>query len=91
MGVFDAGLRTTLLPAAIAGATARSVRFSGKFHGVITVTTPFGSRSTMFSLPGMFDWACSPFIRRGSVAASATWSDAIWTDVSPMMREPPAS
>lgn len=34
MGVFVAGLRTTALPAAIAGATARIERFSGKFHGV---------------------------------------------------------
>ncbi len=91
MGVFVAGLRTTLFPAAMAGATARIERFRGKFHGEMTVTTPFGCRSTMFSLLGMFESACSPFIRRGSVAASLVWSLARWTDVPPMIAEPPAS
>jgi len=41
-GVFVAGLRTTALPAATAGPTARPDRFSGKFHGEMTVTTPWG-------------------------------------------------
>ncbi len=91
MGEFVEGLRTTLFPAAMAGRTARALRFRGKFHGEMTVTTPFGPRSTMFSLPGMFESACSPFMRRGSVAASPAWSEAIWMDVSPMIWEPPTS
>jgi len=33
------------------------------------LSRPWGSRWTMFSLSGMFEAACSPFIRRGIVAA----------------------
>ena len=39
------GLTTTVLPAASAGATAIIVRKSGEFQGMITPTTPSGSRS----------------------------------------------
>ena len=37
------GFTTTALPTASAGATARLVWLSGRFHGVITPTTPKGS------------------------------------------------
>ena len=46
-GVSSAGLRTTVLPAASAGATFHDAITSGKFHGVIRPTTPSGSRKVM--------------------------------------------
>src|SRR3546814_4313885 len=41
-GDCSAGLRTTLLPIASAGATFLIAMCSGKFHGVIAPTTPSG-------------------------------------------------
>ncbi len=41
-GVSAAGLRTTLQPAAIAGATFFASMAMGKFQGVIAATTPIG-------------------------------------------------
>ena len=43
-GVSSAGLSTTVLPAASAGATFHEAIVSGKFQGVIRPTTPRGSR-----------------------------------------------
>ncbi len=43
-GVSLAGLTTTALPSARAGAMERWVRCSGKFHGLITPTTPMALR-----------------------------------------------
>ena len=42
-GVCSAGLSTTQLPAAIAGASFQAAISSGKFHGMICPTTPSGS------------------------------------------------
>jgi hypothetical protein len=42
-GVCSAGLRTTQLPAASAGASFHAAISSGKFHGMICPTTPSGS------------------------------------------------
>ena len=42
-GVCSAGLRTTQLPAASAGASFHAAMRSGKFHGMIWPTTPSGS------------------------------------------------
>src|SRR4051794_22866862 len=42
--VFDAGLMTTVLPHASAGAIFQTASISGKFHGVMAPTTPTGSR-----------------------------------------------
>src|SRR3954453_9894109 len=42
--VFEAGLMTTVLPHASAGAIFQTASISGKFHGVIAPTTPTGSR-----------------------------------------------
>src|SRR5688500_9453066 len=42
--VFDAGLMTTVLPHASAGAIFQTASIRGKFHGVIAPTTPIGSR-----------------------------------------------
>jgi hypothetical protein len=43
-GVSLAGLRTTAFPVASAGATDLLESCSGKFHGLITATTPAGCR-----------------------------------------------
>ncbi len=42
-GVCSAGLSTTQLPAASAGASFQAAISSGKFHGMICPTTPKGS------------------------------------------------
>ena len=42
-GVCSAGLRTTQLPAARAGASFQIAMRMGKFHGMICPTTPSGS------------------------------------------------
>ncbi len=42
-GVIGDGLKTTVFPAANAGPILRLARLSGKFHGVMTPTTPTGS------------------------------------------------
>ena len=44
-GVCSAGLRTTVLPAASAGASFQAAISSGKFHGMIWPQTPTGSFS----------------------------------------------
>ena len=44
-GVGEAGFKTTVHPAARAGATFHMVMRSGKFQGTIAPTTPTGSRS----------------------------------------------
>ena len=45
IGVSGDGLSTTAFPSASAGAITRMPSTSGKFHGVITPTTPTGTRS----------------------------------------------
>ncbi len=46
-GVSSEGLSTTALPAASAAPTFHDTITSGKFHGVIAPTTPYGSATTM--------------------------------------------
>ncbi len=41
-GVYSAGFRTTVLPAASAGAIFQASMSSGKFHGMICPQTPTG-------------------------------------------------
>ncbi len=50
-GVSSAGFRTTVLPAASAGATFQEAIVSGKFQGAIRPTTPSGSRKVMSTPP----------------------------------------
>ena len=50
-GVSSAGFSTTVLPAASAGATFHDAIVSGKFQGVISATTPSGSRKVMSTPP----------------------------------------
>ena len=44
-GASEEGLKTTALPVISAGAILRAGIEIGKFHGVITETTPSGSRA----------------------------------------------
>ena len=50
-GVSSAGFSTTVLPHASAGPSFQDAMFSGKFHGVISPTTPSGSRNVMSTPP----------------------------------------
>ena len=43
-GVSSEGFTTTVFPQASAGPTFQVIRSSGRFHGQITATTPFGTR-----------------------------------------------
>src|SRR5207342_1836841 len=49
-GVSDAGLRTTVQPAASAGAILRVAIAAGKFQGVTSAATPTGWRTTRMRL-----------------------------------------
>ena len=49
-GVLDAGLSTTLQPAASAGAILRVAIAAGKFHGVTSTATPMGCSSDTMRL-----------------------------------------
>ena len=65
-GVSSAGLRTTVLPAASAGAIFHEAIVSGKFQGTMSPTTPSGSRTVKPTPPatGMV----SPSRRSGAAA-----------------------
>ena len=63
-GVSSAGLRTTVLPAASAGANAQPAIGIGKFHGTIAPTTPSGSRKVMSTPPAT--GICRPKSRSGA-------------------------
>ncbi len=65
-GVSSAGLSTTVLPAASAGANAQAAMGIGKFHGTIAPTTPSGSWKVMFTPPGT--GICWPISRSGAPA-----------------------
>ncbi len=44
-GATSDGFSTIVQPAAIAGATLQTIWLIGQFHGVISPTTPIGSRA----------------------------------------------
>ena len=67
-GASSAGLKTTQLPNASAGAIFHAGIASGKFHGVMSPTTPTGSRVTSTSTPGRTESSLSPRIRTASPA-----------------------
>jgi len=70
IGVCGAGLTTTVLPSARAGAITLMPSTNGKFHGVIAATTPTGTRWTKLSLPGLCDGTTSAVARDVRAAAS---------------------
>ncbi len=55
-----------MLPAASAGAIFHDAIVSGKFHGVISATTPSGSRKVMATPPAT--GIVSPRLRSGAPA-----------------------
>ncbi|CKR01852.1 Uncharacterised protein [Mycobacterium tuberculosis] len=65
-GVSSAGLTSTALPAASAGAMAQDAITIGKFHGVITPTTPIGSLKVTSTPPAT--GICLPDNRSGLAA-----------------------
>ena len=65
-GVSSAGLSTTVLPAARAGASFHEAIVNGKFHGVISATTPSGSRNVIATPPAT--GIVSPSARSGAAA-----------------------
>ena len=65
-GVSSAGLTTTVLPAASAGAKPQPAMAMGKFHGTITPTTPSGSWKVTSMPPGT--GICRPLCRSGAAA-----------------------
>ena len=52
-GVISEGLITQVLPAASAGASFHAKSSSGKFHGVMQATTPYGSLSVKLNWVGV--------------------------------------
>ena len=67
-GVADAGLSTTVQPAARAGAIFRVTIVAGKFHGVMAATTPTGWRRTQRRFSRAGEGTSSPYARRASSA-----------------------
>ena len=85
------GLSTTALPSASAGATERMLSTRGKFHGVMTPTTPRGIRRAMTVLPGMVEGSSSPKGCDGRAAASWSSPNVSWTSNSAFGRTEPVS
>ncbi len=67
-GTRSAGLHTTVLPYASAGAIFHAGIAIGKFHGVMSPMTPSGSRVTSTSTPGRTEASLSPVMRTTSPA-----------------------
>ena len=65
-GVSSAGFSTTVLPAASAGPSFQEAIVSGKFQGVISPTTPSGSRNVMSTPPAT--GIVRPVLRSGAPA-----------------------
>ena len=63
-GVSSAGLSTTVLPAARAGAKPQPAIGIGKFHGTMTETTPSGSLKVTSRPPAT--GICRPKSRSGA-------------------------
>ena len=67
-GTRSAGFKTTQLPKARAGAIFQAGMAMGKFQGVISPTTPMGSRVISTPMPGRTEGRVSPARRRHSPA-----------------------
>ena len=65
-GVCDAGLATTVQPAASAGPTFLVIIAMGKFHGVMQPTTPIASLMTTMRLSRACEGMVSPYARFAS-------------------------
>ena len=96
-GTSSAGLKTTQLPNASAGAIFHAGIASGKFHGVIAATTPSGSRVTSTSMPGRAESIFSPVTRTRFAgeeledrAGARGLADAVGQRLALLAREQPA-
>ena len=65
-GVSVAGLKTTVFPQTSAGAIFQDGIAIGKFHGVMTPTTPIGIRTDIWNLSRSSDGVVWPNRRRPS-------------------------
>ena len=65
-GVYSAGFRTTVFPAAKAGAKPQPAIGIGKFQGTMIPTTPSGSLKVISTPPGT--GICLPNKRSGAAA-----------------------
>ncbi len=72
--VLGAGTHTTALPAASAGANSSAPIVYGQFHGLITPTTPSGTRAVTTRRPAETDGGAAPSSRRASAAAIRKYS-----------------
>ena len=92
-GTSSAGLSTTQLPNARAGAVFQAGIAIGKFHGQIIPTTPTGSRVISMSTPGRTEASLSPVSRNASpeknrkICAARTVSPIPSTSGLPSSRE----
>src|ERR671936_906380 len=68
IAVVGAGVHTTAFPAARAGATISPGIVYGQFHGLITPTTPRGTRCSRIRLAGSTDGGIDPSARTASAA-----------------------
>ena len=72
--VVGAGTQTTALPAASAGANSSAPIVYGQFHGLITPTTPSGTRAVITRRPAEVDGGSAPSSRLASAAAIRKYS-----------------
>ena len=93
-GTRSAGLITTQLPNASAGAIFHAGIAIGKFQGVIMPTTPTGSRVISTSMPGRTDGTSSPCARMRfareeleDVAGARGFADALGPGLAFLARE----
>ena len=94
-GSFDGGLRTIVLPDAIAGEILWAARLSGKLNGLIAAIGPIGKRRVMPTRPfdaGMrSSGIVSPTIRSASSAPSRNVMTARSTSINASRIGLPAS
>src|SRR5215469_18381561 len=74
--VVGAGTQTTALPAAMAGANNSAPIVYGQFHGLMTPTTPSGTRRVSTRRDAEVDGGAPPGIRVASSAAIRKYSDS---------------
>jgi hypothetical protein len=90
-GVLASGFSTTALPSASAGPTERMASTYGKFQGVITPTTPTGTRRAMLVRPGVSDGSSMPSGCETSAAAMSSCPIEAVTSTSALPRMQPDS
>ncbi len=90
-GTRSAGLNTTALPKASAGAIFQAGMAMGKFHGQMRPTTPSASRVIVTSTPGRTDAMATPSTRSASCAKNLKICAARIVSAMPLARGFPSS